>query len=61
MSSLGRIDVERLLRVVLVLVLVLLVLELVDALASLTQGVFSRSLIVLLIVVLIGLWYLDAG
>jgi hypothetical protein len=61
MGSIGRLDVERLLWVVLVVVLALLVLELADAIASLTQGIFSRSLIALLIAVLIALWYLDTG
>lgn len=56
----NRTDVETLLRIVLVLVVVLLVLELVDAVASFAAGVFSRSLVGLLIVVLILLWYLES-
>lgn len=58
MDSRGRIDVESLLKIVLVLVLVLLILELVDAIAGVLP-VFSRSLIALLIIVLILLWYLE--
>lgn len=58
MAQRGRIDVEALLRIVLVLVVVLLILELVDAIAGFLP-VFSRSLIGLLIVVLILLWYLE--
>ena len=56
----NRTDVETLLRIVLALVLVLLVLELVDKVASFASGVFSQSLIGLLIVVLILLWYLES-
>lgn len=58
MSPRGRIDAEGLLRIVLVLVVVLLILELIDAIAGFLP-VFSRSLIGLLIVVLILLWYLE--
>lgn len=60
MATKNGIDAELLLRIVLALVLVLLVLELVDAVASFAAGVFSRSLIGLLIVVLILLWYLES-
>lgn len=57
-GSHGTFDVEALPKVILGLVVVLSVLELTESIAGFVP-VFSRSLVGLLIIVLILLWYVD--
>lgn len=54
-------DIDDLLKIVLVLVIVWLVLEVLESVLSITLGLFSSlpSIIGLLVIALIVLWYFD--
>lgn len=57
----GALDIDDLLKVILVLVILWLILEILGTLLSITFGFFSRlgPFLGLLVVVLIVLWYFD--
>lgn len=60
-SDRAAIDVDDLLKVILVLVVIWLVLEILDTLLSITLGLFGplRPIIGIIVLALIVLWFLD--